>query len=110
MREGHDDSAENYRHTLDLLTQASDLVGIYNVGGSSGGITRAMREQRRTSVVVIGHGLTPDTRGALLEGTMDAVFDQDPDILIDRAIRCLTEPQKRPRPLKLDIYFRENLP
>ena len=110
MREGHDDSAENYRHTLDLLEQAPNLVGIYNVGGSSSGITRAMREQGRSALVFIGHGLTPDTRRALLDGTMDAVFDQDPDILIDRAIRCLTEPQMRPRSLKLDIYFRENLP
>ncbi|SEL36911.1 LacI family DNA-binding transcriptional regulator [Pacificibacter marinus] len=110
MREGHDDSAENYRHTLDLFEQANDLVGIYNVGGSSSGITRAMREKNRSSLVFIGHGLTQDTRRALLDGTMDAVFDQDPDILIDRAIRCLTEPLIRSRQLKLDIYFRENLP
>lgn len=110
MREGHDDTAENYRHTLDLLNQASDLVGIYNVGGSSGGITRAIREQERTSIVVIGHGLTSDTRRALLDGSMDAVFEQDPDALIDRAIACLKDPSLPPRPLKLDIYFRENLP
>ncbi|WP_417723246.1 LacI family DNA-binding transcriptional regulator [Salipiger sp.] len=110
MREGHDDAGENYRHTLELFEQARDLVGIYNVGGSSGGITRAMREQGRESVVFIGHGLTADTRRALLERSMDAVFDQDPDVLIDRAIACLTGREPRPRPLKLDIYFRENLP
>lgn len=110
MREGHDDSAQNYRHTLELFEQAPDLIGIYNTGGSSSGITRAMREQGRTSLVVIGHGLTPDTRRALLDGTMDAVFDQDPDTLIDRAIRCVGENPERVSPLKLDIYFRENLP
>lgn len=110
LREGHDDAAENYRHASELFAQVPDLVGIYNVGGSSGGITRAMREQARESVVFIGHGLTPDTRRALLDGTMDAVFDQDPDTLIERAIKCLTDPPERPRPLKLEIYFRENLP
>lgn len=110
MREGHDDSGENYRHTLELFDQAPDLVGIYNVGGSSGGITRAMREQDRSSLVVIGHGLTPDTRRALLDGTMAAVFDQNPDTLIDRAIAHLSDPSSPPKPLKFDIYFRENLP
>ncbi|UMA66804.1 LacI family DNA-binding transcriptional regulator (plasmid) [Roseivivax marinus] len=110
LREGHDDAAENYRHTLALLDQQPDLVGIYNVGGSSGGITRALRERGRGDVVFIGHGLTEDTRRALLDGTMDAVLDQDPSVLLDRALQTLAEPGARPDPLKLDIYFRENLP
>jgi len=110
LREGHDDAGENYRHALALFAQAPDLVGIYNVGGSSGGITRAMREEGRQSVIFIGHGLTPDTRRAVLEGTMDAIFDQDPDALIDRALACLATPDGPVRPLKFDIYFRENLP
>ncbi|MGI3163591.1 LacI family DNA-binding transcriptional regulator [Pseudooceanicola sp. 200-1SW] len=110
LREGHDDAAQNYRHALALLEQEPDLLGIYNVGGSSGGITRALRELDRGDVVFVGHGLTPDTRRALLDGTMDAVFDQDPDDLIDRAIRSLSQPETPAKPLKLEIYFRENLP
>lgn len=109
MREGFDDPATNHRHTLALVEQVNDLVGIYNVGGSSSGIVRALRESGRESVIVVGHGLTTDTRRALLEGTMDAVFDLDPDALIDRAIACLSG-EWTARPLKLDIYFRENLP
>ncbi|MFY0634563.1 MAG: LacI family DNA-binding transcriptional regulator [Vannielia sp.] len=110
LREGHDDAAQNYRHTLALLDQQPDLVGIYNVGGSSGGITRALRERGREEVVFIGHGLTDDTRRALLDGTMDAVFDQDPDLLLDRALAALARAQAPQGALKLDIYFRENLP
>lgn len=110
MKEGHDDAAENYRHALDLFAQVPDLRGIYNVGGSSGGITRALREQTRGNVVFIGHGLTPDTRRALLDGSIDAVFDMDPDTLIARALHSLSAPAQQPSPLKLDIYFRENLP
>ncbi|MCB1345580.1 MAG: substrate-binding domain-containing protein [Rhodobacteraceae bacterium] len=110
MRVGQDDTAENYRHTLDLFNQEPDLIGIYNVAGSSGGITRAIREQGRSSLVFIGHGLTGDTRRALLDGSMDAIFEQDPDALIDRAIRCLSDAASPQRPLKLDIYFRENPP
>ena len=110
LREGHDDAGENYRHTQSLIEQEPELVGIYNVGGSSSGITRALRELGRDDVVFVGHGLTTDTRRALLDGTMDAVFDQDPDTLIDRAIRTLAVPEVPPDPLKFDIYFKENLP
>lgn len=110
MKEGHDDAAENYRHALDLFAQVPDLRGIYNVGGSSGGITRAIREHEKGGIVFIGHGLTPDTRRALLDGTIDAVFDMDPDTLIERALASLADPAQQPKPLRLDIYFRENLP
>jgi LacI family transcriptional regulator len=68
-----------------------------------------MRQNGRSSLAVIGHGLTSDTSRAVLDRTMDSVFDQDPDMLIDLAIRCMTEPHIRHRPLKLNIYFRENL-
>jgi len=109
MREGFDDPGENHRHTLALIDQIPDLVGIYNVGGSSSGIARALTERGRETVAFVGHGLTPDTRRAILEGTMDAVLDLDPNTLIDRAIACLSG-KAEARSLKLDIYFRENLP
>lgn len=109
LREGHDDAAENYRHTLTLLDQNRDLIGIYNIGGASGGICRALRERGRRDVVVIGHGLTADTRKALIDGTMDAVFELDPTMLIDAAIARLAAPDAEAQAPKLDIFFRENL-
>lgn len=112
MREGHDDSAENYRHTITLLEQNSDLVGIYNVGGSSGGISRALEERKRQDIVFIGHGLTADTRLSLVKGTLDAILDTDPERLLDCAIAQITaaEPENAAPKIHLDIYFRENLP
>lgn len=112
MREGHDDSGENYRHTIAILEQNPDLIGIYNVGGSSSGIARALEERNRSDIVFIGHGLTADTRASLVRGTMDAVLDVDPDRLLDCAIEQITLPEpggENPR-IKLDIYFRENIP
>lgn len=109
MREGHDDPGENYRLTLDLLDRHPDLSGIYNVGGASGGICRALREQERRDVVTIGHGLTTDTRKALIDGSMDAVFELAPDTLIEGAIARLTRPDGNAARPKLDIFFRENL-
>ncbi|WP_272848051.1 substrate-binding domain-containing protein [Paracoccus saliphilus] len=110
MREGHDDPGENYRHALNLLEQKPDLVGIYNVGGASGGICRALRECNRADIVTIGHGLTTDTRKALLDGTLDAVFDLAADEVIARAIAALVAPETATSLPKFDIFFRENLP
>ncbi|MEC7256612.1 MAG: LacI family DNA-binding transcriptional regulator [Pseudomonadota bacterium] len=110
LREGHDDSGQNYRHTIALLDQNPDLRGIYNVGGSSGGVARALAERGRSDVAFIGHGLTKDTRKALVEGVMDAVFHTDPDALIDRAIGAICQPDQQVLPMKLEFVFRENLP
>ena len=118
MREGHDDRNENYRHTLSLLEQNPDLVGIYNVGGSSDGIGRALRERGKgNDVVFIGHGLTADTRRLLIEGTMDAVINSDPGQVIAQALDRFSRPAHaaantgpRQRPLSLEVIFRENIP
>ncbi|MEO3385287.1 LacI family DNA-binding transcriptional regulator [Mesorhizobium sp. CAU 1741] len=117
MREGHDDRNENYRHTLSLLEQNPDLVGIYNVGGSSDGIGRALREQDRSDkVVFIGHGLTSDTRRLLIEGTMDVVINSDPDQVIAQTLARFARPfdaargDVRQRPLNMEVIFRENIP
>lgn len=118
MHEGHDDRDQNYRLTCSLLERNPDLVGIYNVGGSSDGIGRALRETRGGGrVVFIGHGLTADTRRLLVEGTMDAVINSDPDAILAAALDWLSrrhlgeEPAAiRPRPIKMDIILRESLP
>ena len=63
LREGHDDAQKNYEQTRTLLEQYPDLAGIYNIGGASDGVARALKEMgREHKVVFIGHGLTPDTR------------------------------------------------
>lgn len=118
MREGHDDRNENYHHTLSLLDQNSDLVGIYNVGGSSDGIGRALRERGKGGdVVFIGHGMTADTRRLLIEGIMDVVINSDPDQVIARTLeRFSRSPDASPnghprhRPLGMEVIFRENIP
>jgi LacI family transcriptional regulator len=115
VREGHDDRDENHRLTLSLLEQNPDLVGIYNVGGSSDGVARALREKERyQDVVFIGHGLTADTRKLLIEGAMDAVINSDPDQIIESVLR-LFEHLPGPRDpgatfLKMETIFRENIP
>ena len=75
LREGHDDAQTNERQTRVLLEQYAQLAGIYNIGGASDGVARALKAAGRDQkVVLIGHGLTPDTRGLLIDGTLDAII------------------------------------
>ncbi|MFP5405671.1 MAG: LacI family DNA-binding transcriptional regulator [Gammaproteobacteria bacterium] len=118
VREGHDDPDENYRHALAILEQNPDLVGIYNVGGSSYGIGKALQQRKRVpGVIFIGHGLTPDTRALLIDGTMDVVINSDPNAILSTALQVFQKgrsdgPVATPNiaPVTMDIVFRENLP
>jgi len=117
LREGHDDSEQNYRQTRALLRQYPRLAGIYNIGGSSDGVGRALREARRArSVVFVGHGLTPDTRSLLVDGTMDAVITQPPETVMLNCVRIFANLREGKEPLlgvdslRISIVVRENLP
>ncbi len=117
LREGHDEGARNYRQTKTLLAQHPDLSGIYNIGGGPEGIARALKEAgRQHDIVLVGHGLTPDTRALLIDGAMDAVLNQNPQgALMDcvsifanlRAGRPALDGITHP---STEIILRENLP
>jgi LacI family transcriptional regulator len=117
LREGHDDADRNYRQTRMLLGQHPDLAGIYNIGGGADGVGRALKEMNRArEVVFVGHGLTSDTRGLLIEGTMDAVITQNQLATVMscvgifnnlRAGRAAMHGIEAPRS---EIIFRENIP
>lgn len=117
VREGHDNQDENYQHAVNLLEQYPDLVGIYNVGGSSDGIARALKEYSRDSdIIFIGHGLTQDTRSFLIDGIMDMVITQSPEVIIGNALQIFSNIAQAkeatvgvPR-LSMEIMVRENLP
>lgn len=117
LREGHDDSEQNRKQTRTLLRQYPDLIGIYNIGGASDGVGRALKEAgREKDVVLVGHGLTPDTRGLLLDGTMDAVITQDPEAMVLNCVRVFTNLREGKMaladvaPARISIVVRENLP
>lgn len=110
-QEGHDNRDENYYNTCRLLEQHQDIVGIYNVGGSSDGIGRALHESKRDKeICFIGHGLTPDTRGMLIEGVMDMVITQSPYAIYTQAIEVASGEKNEAAAVAMEIYFSENLP
>lgn len=116
LREGQDDEARNYRQTRQFLAQHPDLAGLYNIGGGAAGVGKALRDMRRSDVVFVGHGLTPDTRALLLDGTMDAVITQNPEsaiascVAIFSNLRAGREATAGIAPPRIDIVLRENLP
>jgi LacI family transcriptional regulator len=117
LREGHDNADRNYRQTRMLLGQHPDLAGIYNIGGAADGVARALKELHRgAEIAFVGHGLTPDTRSLLIDGTMDAVITQNP---VNAMMSCIAVfdnlRAERPAmfgvdPPRSEIIFRENIP
>ena len=112
-----DDAATNERQTLALLEQHPQLAGIYNIGGASDGVARALKlAGREQKVVFIGHGLTPDTRALLIDGTLDAVITQSPQSVVGNAVRIFAnlrdgrDALAGVETLRLSIVLRENLP
>ena len=117
VREGQDDAERNYRQARALLEQHDDLAGIYNIGGGAEGIGRALKEAGADrKIVLIGHGLTPDTRALLIDGTMDAVITQNPQGAVMNCVRIFAnlrdgrEPTSGVETTRSQVIFRENLP
>jgi len=117
LLEGQDDPEKNYYQTHNLLEQFPDLLGIYNVGGASDGVGRAIKDAGRAQkIVFVGHGLTPDTRAMLIDGTMDAVITQSMQAAVMSCVRIFTNLRDRRElmagvePVPSTVILRENLP
>jgi LacI family transcriptional regulator len=117
LREGQDDSERNYMQTRRLLEQHPDLAGIYNSGGGSDGVARAIVEARsEQKILFVGHGLTPDTRALLIDGTMDALITQTPQAMVGNCLRIFRNVRDKRdamsdvKPVQFSIVLRENLP
>lgn len=91
LREGHDDIEQNYRQARALVHQHVDLVALYNIGGASEGIGRALKEADMAEhVVFVGHEITADTRALLIDGTLDAVISQNPQLEVMNCVRIFS--------------------
>ncbi len=88
---------------------------IYNIGAGNAGIARALKERgRQHQVVFIGHEATEGTKALLLDGTLDAVIDQNPRVEAREALNLLTAAVRGmaidPHPPRLQVVFKENIP
>jgi LacI family transcriptional regulator len=117
LREGQDDSERNYVQTRNLIAQHPDLAGIYNSGGGSDGVARAIVEAKtEQKILFVGHGLTPDTRALLIDGTMDALITQTPQAMVGNCLKIFGNVREGRdaldgvKPVQFSIVLRENLP
>lgn len=115
LREILDDNERGFTETRSLLAAHPDLAGIYNVGGGTEGVARALKAAGRDkSLILIGHEATAGNKQLLLDGTLDAVIDQNPRVEAREALNLLTAAATAQKyayvPPRLQVVFRENLP
>jgi len=115
LREMLDDRAKAKAEALQLLDRYPDLAAIYNVGAGTSGIGAALKERGRDrSVVLIGHEATEANKALLLDGTVDALIDQNPRVEAREALATLVAAAHgysyQPVQPRLHVVFRENLP
>ena len=115
LREMLDDREKAYQEAAALLDRHPDLAAIYNIGAGNAGIARALKERgRQHQVVFIGHEATEGTKALLLDGTLDAVIDQNPRVEAREALNLLTAAVRGmamdPHPPRLQVVFKENIP
>ncbi|HWK63363.1 MAG TPA: LacI family DNA-binding transcriptional regulator [Rhizobiaceae bacterium] len=113
LREMLDDREKAFTEASALLDRHDDLAGIYNIGAGNQGIARALK-QRGRSVVFVGHEATEGNKMLLLDGTLDAVIDQNPRVEAREALNILSQSIRgldyEAHPPRLQIVFKENIP
>lgn len=115
LREVLDDGEKAFTEAGALLARHPDIAGIYNIGGGTAGVARALREAGKAgSVVLIGHEVTEDAKALLLDGTVHALIDQNPRVEAREALNILSHALRgqsyAPHPPRLQIVFKENIP
>jgi LacI family transcriptional regulator len=115
LMEMRDDEEIAFAEASQILQRHSDLEGIYNVGAGNEGIARALKAYpSKRRIVYIAHDLTPHNRTCLLDGTIDAVIDQNPRVEAREALNVLIKSINGSpyefHPPRLHIIFRENIP
>ncbi len=115
LREMKDDRERAFAEASLALERHPDLAGIYNIGAGNPGIARALKQHGcDASVVFVGHELTDRNKEFLLDGTIDAIIDQNPRVEAREALAILanavrgTDAERHPP--RLQIIFRENIP
>ncbi len=78
LPEGGDNNAKTCEIMKQALSDQPDLLGIYNVGGGTVGLVNALKDTGNSEqIVLLAHELRAATREFLIDGTIDAIINQD---------------------------------
>lgn len=112
-----DDEAIAYEAVTEMLKSNPDLVGIYACGGGQDGLIRALQdEQAGARVIAVCNELTPTTRSALIDGTVDLVLSHPVVSMAAKLVEMMMKvcnmaelPHLAPVLLHADIHMSENI-
>jgi LacI family transcriptional regulator len=112
-----DDERIAYEAITDMVERNPDLVGIYVSGGGQDGLIHALRDkQAGRRIVAVCNELTPTTRAALIDGTVDLVLSHPVELMAARLVDMMVKacnaaelPHLAPLLLPADIHMSENI-
>ncbi|MCE5973080.1 LacI family DNA-binding transcriptional regulator [Sinirhodobacter sp. WL0062] len=109
-----DNPNECFRRAQQVLSKHPDLTGLVNLAAGNRGIERALLDSgRATELTFVAFNLTPLSRKALVERTMDAVIHQDMTRIAEEAVTAqIAAHQGKVLPGKMiptELILRENL-
>lgn len=111
-----DDERIAYEAVADMLASNPDLAGIYVSGGGQEGLVRALREESGRHVIAVCNELTPSTRAALIDGTIDMALRTPIEAMAARAVALMADANgvaKSDIPAQVlfpaEIYISENV-
>lgn len=115
LSEMRDDRERAFQEAGLALDRHPDLAAIYNIGAGNQGIASALKQRNRAlTTMFVGHEATRSNRDLLLDGTMDALIDQNPKVEAREALNILTAAIRNtsydPHQPRLQIIFKENIP
>ena len=105
-----------YEGMKDLHKRHPDLAGVYVAGGGMEGVIEALRESGRgQDVVAVCNEMIPETRSALIDGTLDLVISTPVPLLAERAVEVMIKAMPRKDDsqtrvvLPFELYNSENI-
>lgn len=115
LRESGDDTERAYAHVTENLALHPEICAIYNAGGGTTGIARALHESGRSkSTVFVAHEVTTANKALLLDGTLDAIIDQNAKREAQETLATLVATARgearEPTQPRLHLILKENIP
>ncbi|MEX1057242.1 MAG: LacI family DNA-binding transcriptional regulator [Natronospirillum sp.] len=112
-----DENRLAYEAAVSLLTSNPELVAIFSAGGGMEGLVQAVRDEGRDQdLVLVCNELTPFSRGALRDHTIDLLVATPIARLataaVDAMIEAIVQPTNlgmREIALPVDLYLAENI-
>lgn len=98
------------------LNEHPDIIGIYSLGAGNRGVIAALKKLNLAGKLrVIAHEATKHARDALVDGTFDALLNQNSGHEVRSAIRVLKacadgeKPVEGQERIRIDVFLRDNL-